>query len=584
MIMDIFKGSPRLLISVLLVLVLIFSSISFAFADDENGADVAGDSSPASSDVVTIPQGVYLDQDVYELDNNLRSLASTLSASSPYTADDIYQLLLSVISSNQFKVVDNQLRDAVRAIYLDLYSDGTATGTPIGEAIDNLNNTLSDFYYYNNLNTTSINNLLWDICFGLGLNDFDSSTDVSFSTLLTLIYGRIDTINSLLTGANGISSIDNRLNSVNTNLSNIISINTSTYSLLSQFKDAVGSLLGGIDSTLDDIHEYTSQSMFSLSHIDSDFHDLKQWLVDTFYYSFTSTNINYIEYCLSNPYSSKPFTPYPLSFTFGDFPDVPLLNNVFETSTSLDYDVYIKLDGIWDVPSNYRPIFSCFVYTNDFSSKNIGYSGTANISFDGHGTDTLIIHYSFSNIDSNYKYFAPYFNGYTGSFITFTPNDTYNVQPYIPVVVNLNGNYIEHIDSDLHSQLDILNRFKDLYASDDLVQAKEEQQNFEDAALEDFTGEGSAAASLGDLGSAKDISGALKYGLNAGGSVGTALGVFNSSSSFWGWFSQENYNNINSLYNPTPTRNSKGGSSDLDVLGLPYDYDELLQYYLDGGQ
>lgn len=105
-----------------------------------------------------------------------------------------------------------------------------------------------------------------------------------------------------------------------------------------------------------------------------------------------------------------------------------------------------------------------------------------------------------------------------------------------------------------YNQNKILNDFKYLYASDDLVAAKQGQQNYEDQVIDDFTGSGSAAASGSDATSLKNISGSLKSGLDSGGSISGALGVFNDSSDLWKWFSQDNYNDINGQ----PTRSDDG--------------------------
>lgn len=120
----------------------------------------------------------------------------------------------------------------------------------------------------------------------------------------------------------------------------------------------------------------------------------------------------------------------------------------------------------------------------------------------------------------------------------------------------------------MHLGYDILNTFKELYASDDLINAKENQQQYEDQIIEDFTGSGSAAAKASDATSAKDISSAVSSGLNSGGSINNSLTVFNSNSGFWGWFSQENSVLINTLSSQNRFRSSGSGSD--WVLDDPY--------------
>ena len=87
--------------------------------------------------------------------------------------------------------------------------------------------------------------------------------------------------------------------------------------------------------------------------------------------------------------------------------------------------------------------------------------------------------------------------------------------------------------------------------------AKEAQSEVEQEAISDFAGNGSAAIKKGQVSGMKDISGSLSSGLDGGGSVSGALGVMSSNSEFWQWFTQDNSNNINNLYSPSNTRNTK---------------------------
>lgn len=574
--------------SLLLVFCLSLSCFSVVFATDQESD--SSDSGSVASDVVTIPQGVYLDQDVYELDNNLRSLASTLSASSPYTADDIYVLLQSCISSDRFKVYDASAVGQLQAIVANTQYNGYSIADYV-QRIESSNTT-----YY-----SSMEGLLLDIAKGLGLLDFDPSSDVSFSTILTLCYGRLDTINSILNGSNGISSIDNRLNSVNTNLSNIISINTSTYSLLSQFKDGVGSLLGGIDNTLDDIHEYTSESMFSLSHIDSDFHSYIDWIDEYFYFDSTTQTIDVLKYYFSE-------------YGDGSVYSYPFINNTLNNNGAPWYFPLIPLDFIKNYPtfdliftfnnkdfdialnrSVYFPFSGQYMFYNLNGSQltKIGYQ-IIPISFPIELVDNqVIIHFDFSSVQFSFdsQFLRPYSNIDFSTF-TFTPNSLINanVSCSISFVSSSRLSYFdfyksifEHIDSDFHSQLDILNRFKDLYASDDLVQAKEEQQDFESSAIENFTGEGPNAASLSDLGDMSGIGSIVGGTVNSGYSASDATTILNPSGTSFRFFTQDVFNDLNGVNNGlnstnnTQTRGNLKSSNDDYIVDFIQYRDESLE-------
>ena len=113
---------------------------------------------------------------------------------------------------------------------------------------------------------------------------------------------------------------------------------------------------------------------------------------------------------------------------------------------------------------------------------------------------------------------------------------------------------------------DNIDKLTSVYASDDLIAAKEAQQPYEQQAIDDFTGSGSAASSTSDLGNLKSTSGAFKSGLSTSRSASDALSVFSSSSELWSWFSINTLNDLDhtSQYN---TRNMlKSGSNEDQII------------------
>lgn len=152
----------------------------------------------------------------------------------------------------------------------------------------------------------------------------------------------------------------------------------------------------------------------------------------------------------------------------------------------------------------------------------------------------LIFIYTYNNIAWGEGNLIININPHGSVYIANEPCYSYvltaDSQDYYTVYNSLLTN---HIDSDLHYQNSQLDKFVELYASDDLIAAKRAQQSTEDAAISGFTGSGDASASVNDITGAKDVSKALKSGLDAGVSSGNSLAIFDSSKSFWGWFSND---------------------------------------------
>lgn len=117
------------------------------------------------------------------------------------------------------------------------------------------------------------------------------------------------------------------------------------------------------------------------------------------------------------------------------------------------------------------------------------------------------------------------------------------------------------------------------------ITAKSVSESVTNQALDDFTGNGTGATKGSDVSSMKNISGSIQNGLSSGVPVSGATGAFDSNSGFWGWFSQENSNNINSPY-PVPVLNNqrsdkKSASSD-DIIDFLSPKNEELKRILGG--
>lgn len=91
---------------------------------------------------------------------------------------------------------------------------------------------------------------------------------------------------------------------------------------------------------------------------------------------------------------------------------------------------------------------------------------------------------------------------------------------------------------------DAIKKLADVYASDDLIQAKANQQTYEDEVISEFTGSGASASKTSDKNGLKSVSSNIKSGLNTGGSINNALAVFDTSNSLWQFFTSTTQNNV----------------------------------------
>lgn len=202
--------------------------------------------------------------------------------------------------------------------------------------------------------------------------------------------------------------------------------------------------------------------------------------------------------------------------------------------------------------------------------------------------------YSFSLSSAPYNS-TFYSNGMTGAF--YIPFDTLDYQ-----IIKTAFNQAKSADSDkksldqlvsISSQLSVLAQssqsgsqaaeaLADYIVSPQKQAAEDSSQQVINSTLNNFTGSGSGAAKSSDSNAMKDVSGSLQSGLNAGGSVSGATGVFNSSGDFWKWFSQENSNYINNPY-PAPVVSPTRGAGDEIVDFLTPNSNELQDLLRQGG-
>lgn len=533
--------------------VIILSGLNFAFADEPE-EDSASSSGTSAS-----------------FDDQLRSLSVQLAATTTYTADDIYDLLnqCTVLYLNQLclRVFDPGTTNAIN-------SQGSSINSYLRSIDDFISGWYNNYLVYNDgsSNYSSVQ-LLYNL--SVALDQINSNTSSSYSTDPSL-YDQVsyilqNTITGLISdNANhdpylylinqDTSNIKNQLvydnKSVAQHLYNISSAITTTNNTLANIKSDTTSIANNTRNLVSDLGSSGAISS-GISSLQSDFNNIS-WT------GFNST----IQY-------SKDLN--------GEFLDLPDTNYVSVTRG----DIYFSFTRPYNIDQNTVYRFVVPLQSSTTSTKNL----IKNISFYNNG-DYLYpnFYYSYNQYNSLVIVYVYNLLWYSGNMIIhFDTSITNRVRP-----LSVTGDYqiyeIQDSFSDYYTvchwinqnyQANILRDFKELYASDDLIAAKENQQSYEDQVVSDFTGSGSAAAKASDAASAKDISSAVSSGLNSGGSVNNSLSVFNPSGGFWGWFSQENSDLINTLSSQNRLRSSGFGGN--WVEDDPYQRNaEELQSFLGG--
>lgn len=568
------------LISIILALTLL-TIPTLLYADDLEGqSDIA----LSESSSVDLPQSllpvVIDDPEIIEADRNLRQISVMLaSISSPTgneTAADIYGLLYNLIYNDAsgfqyLRVYDHEMVVKFNT-YLSMFTDQNGNiNNPFysnlvsGGTLSLADTALVVATHLQNLMRMSSNDGA-DSNFVLAIQDIQSKLANTY-TLVGLIHGQ-------LTDQYGMS-IANRI--------------ANTYQLLF---DMHGSDFYYMNNHLTNIENNTS-------HIDTDLHDIKQWLDEYFYKN---------EVIDKSVYYDDIYYPSGNSSTSNlriDNTNKTYISSVGAYSTFSIRIPFIEKDKYVN-NRNYAIIYE-FDEDINFTLKQTEYSNQ------GFGCDELIYNnqcYKFgtgwmyveSSSDGHKLYVIPFGLSSSDNAYNLTINQQYKYIGFLNIGIQINellpvgeysykaysldldyvkSNILEHIDSDIHYQNDILDTFKELYASDDLIQAKQAQQEYENQAIEDFTGSGSASASVSDQSSIKSVSGTLKNNLNTGHSVSEGLSVFSTTNGLWGWFSQDNAN-----WFTTPNNNTRSGSNDIYqnksselILDIPDYLSQSDQYY-----
>lgn len=569
-----YKKIIVLVISVVVAFGIFCISVVNAYADDEE---------------------VQLTQEQIDFINNsndiedaqIRALATNLAATSTYSVDDIYNLLVSVRravgTQYAFATTNASLEATVNAIQQELLALGNPNSPTSGTILDMLSTIVLNTGGNNAFTmANSVNAILEAIGY-----DFASGTQPTNTLYDTLVYCE-QMLASGLFDSNAtpyLSLINGNITALGTSASYIY--NALRYTEPNGDINTAGKYLYDIAYYISPICEMLELSIEpnveviknKTTHIDNDIHNMYELFNDVFYKKTYIEEYLYINQYVSNDSGNRANYPV-LSGTVGNtsiegigvnklYPIIPI--DSYYTS---GYRVYFDILEPYFIRNynNVSPISQphlslgkviCFnenmgtVYNKYATGNWKDLEGVIGIDGDRVYIDYDTIRNNITNTDipNTAKYIVITFGGSTTDasrvpgIVCSGRSQSFSVTPYSLDVTDETVKYTElyhqlltHIDDDMHYQNDILDLFKELYASDDLIAAKEAQQPLEDQVLEDFTGNGSASVTTSDATDAKGISNALKNGLSTGASSGNALEVFDSASAFWGWFSQDNAN------------------------------------------
>lgn len=539
----------RVTFSFILCIAVVFTTTAIAFADGDDVND------GVLEDIEYTQE--ELDFISYASDDNdfvLRVMSVNASRSVPNPPSDVYGILSAVLvsinSQYAFEVHDTSSLATLNSILQNMQYNDNGNLLSIAVLLGSIRNSLgytnafnisdslnavAELLGYDFTNGTVPTNTLYDVCeyieYMLASGLFNSN-QVPY---LQLIYqNTIDNYGS---------TIANR-----------------TYDMYRYMQDIIhGTDLYYIRQSLTNIDTNSSNIATNTSHIDSDLHEIKQWLNDTFYktvenYIYYYNDVGGINYTVINPIR-KSFTisssPYYLrGFIVIDYDRLFLEDDYIVT---YKFDKPVNLHVLSNTTRRYNLIDSngyiiggSNLLANTYSGTLFSYSYSNKILIINFNKDKLIDFCENNNISQDFTLDQTSESfSYSESFTITAEDSLIGGSEYI--------NFIEHIDNDIHYQNDILDTFNKLYASDDLIQAKQAQQDFEDDAIESFTGDGANAPTLNDTGVLKNVGSSVKDGLTSGGgSASDALAIFDGDTgTFWYWFTNANYNAINTLYNPS---------------------------------
>lgn len=395
------------------------------------------------------------------------------------------------------------------------------------------NSTISTYTYLANL-----------VAQGFGNN---SEHLYSISSKLTNIYNNIKDYTSYLDGIEGyIDGLETALTTNNTRLNSIIG-----------YIDSIEGYIDGIEGKIDTSNTRLSSILSAIQNLAVDFGlETSQGFIWTKYDGTQSTIT-----------SGTSITDL-LGMVGG------ANGENFSGLYNLTNNIYSKFNNNISAPYNF--IDRSSVGDNNNQPEVISRTGLLRFGFQGLGSSpnyyvrpinvstTADLPTTLGVINNNL------FN--VGNFI-YTLYSSYRHRIYDPVsnglITSIDGNgnpqfayslmdYLYFLNGDLSLYLGKLQYY---FADDDSIAAKKANQNQEQSVLTNFTGNGSASASVSDFTGAKDSLNSVKNGLATGTNISNILNIYNSDDGY-SFFSQSVANDINGVSSSTNSTRYKSNSVD----------------------
>lgn len=572
-----FKSFSNKLISVSITVFILFSFSISAFADDEVGVD---DSTSTSVVYTELPDSMLpvtvTDSEAIEADLQLRQVALDIANVMASASDSgtraidypayIYSILNACYDSGNQRlwVNDYSLNNKITTtnsylndIVLDLESTTYGIIPKLASMIQTQNsmyNRLDEISDYTSQISAvgGVSDTLFNIyTFLVGM--MQNTSDEGYLETITNTLSNIRSLDlaPIKTGINNINTnlgtINTSIGSSNTYLNNLYTRNhTDLEALLTRTTDfynrnynQLNGITTNISNVRNDITSFKNANHTDINSFQSDFNNINWTPLDSIFHVFDDNGVEITNNGQANSkYFSFQNVRSPLAYIYRfRLPITVNSRNIL--------DNIINNIVFYNSTSNNNPT------TGNLVSFNPIYSISPSSSY----IDIFILanYFDYNNILFKFPVYVQY-SGYASNFrvdiLKTSDEDFYKVADY---VLNYYSNlYILHIDTDIHNIDSNIDKLRRMYASDDELAAKEAQQGYETSALNDFTGNGSAAVNSSDSGNVKNISGTVKSGLNTGGSVSGGLGIFQNDNSFWGWFS----NDCASWFTPETTRSN----------------------------
>lgn len=451
------------------------------------------ESSEQSSDLSSEVTQEDLDIELHKLSENLAELQAVGALAATYDANDIYNLLYKYMTYGASGNGSSYIK-----LTFDYVSAINGKIDAIRQNLQSIQNAVGSDW------SVTLRQAIDDIFHALTLQVTDGEgniVDYNMAELILVLNSKVDEVNSNL---QSVITVLSSLTTIGTNISN-------TAQTIANNSSSIATNTANTVTAINDLNNsYNNIDWLTLS---SAYLGAKHNYSDTEYITGT---FNKASYPVAYFFFNNPNQTGGNLYSFG----IPVRPSSVITQNFID-----KIEIVYsDSESNYVPPY----YFEFDATKNFLKVICLNNSFQFSASRPVCFKITFKY---NYTIAS---TSYDISYLKSTSKDYYDIYEYVTYL----------------KQNKALYKFEYLYASDDLIKAKQEQQPLEDQVIQDFTGNGSASAKLSDASSAKEASSALKSGLNTGYSASDAFNVFDTSDDFgfFLWFSPQNKSKFDTYY------------------------------------